>query len=78
MSTIQLNSIAVKRCRLCHRLLPVTAFGRNICRTDGLQQECLACRRQQARNQHGGMPHLFARFTTDELQAEIDRRQALN
>lgn len=64
-----------KVCRLCHKELPLSAFGLNRRNGDGLQTECRECRHRQYYLSRGGAAAALQRFSTAELEAEIARRQ---
>lgn len=64
-----------KKCTECGKLLPLSAFGPNVARSDGLQNICRACRRAAYRQAHGGLERSLAKFTTEELLSEIKRRE---
>ncbi len=68
------NNTETKRCYRCGRALPVSAFGPNIARRDGLNDECRECRRQRYMEAHGGLQHAMRRFSDDELLDELHRR----
>lgn len=65
---------AVKHCKRCGRTLPLSAFGRNVRNTDGLQTYCIECNRAHWRAQHGSLARIFRTLSDDVLLAEMERR----
>lgn len=65
-----------KRCRKCGKTKPQKDFAISTICADGLDTYCRSCRREMWMKRNGGLPHLLARFTTEELESEITRRKA--
>lgn len=65
-----------KRCSHCGKIKPLTEFARNCLRPDGRTLNCYECRRREYRDAHGGLRRALRRFATDELQQELNRREA--
>lgn len=65
-----------KVCRKCGIEKPVSEFGRDARNADMLNSYCRDCRKAINRAKHGGMPHMFSRFTDAEIDAEVARRLA--
>lgn len=68
----------LKTCLRCGQQKPLTDFGRDVRNSDGHACYCIMCRRRMWRETHGGLRHVFARFTTEEIEEELNLRLSEN
>ena len=65
----------MKTCIKCGRTLPLDCFHRHSKYPDGRRTVCKECRQSEYYAQHGGITRMLSRFTTEELEEELERRR---
>ena len=65
----------MKTCIKCGRTLPLDCFHRHSKYPDGRRTVCKECRQSDYYAQHGGIARMLSRFTTEELEQELERRR---
>ena len=65
----------MKTCIKCGRTLPLDCFHRHSKYPDGRRTVCKECRQSEYYAQHGGIARMLSRFTTEELEEELERRR---
>ena len=75
-----MSEIKEYKCTRCGRLLPLSAFYRDIYRSDNRSPWCKECKRSQAFASNGfeRVRKICSRFTDEELEQELARRKQAN
>lgn len=63
-----------KQCPRCGKTKPLDQFGPNVSHADRRDSYCRTCRKEIERNRRGGIERLFAKFSDEEMIAEMRRR----